>query len=125
MKWTEKLSSKDCEGYVSKRRDNTASKTLSCKTTKMQSFVNKITGILASLQNNQSFYYIADFFVCLFVLHLEKRKRGKLQRVVAPDRTRMISVQDSAGCLRCGACETVNLLLPLLVILLFLPPLVT
>ena len=52
---------KDCsEGYVYARCVNTARKPTqrSCKTTNQQSFVNRITRILTSLENKQTFYFI-------------------------------------------------------------------
>ena len=64
---TEKLSSNDCsEGYVSMQLNGMLTlqeKQYLEKTTNQQSFVKKITSILASLENNQSFYSIADFFL--------------------------------------------------------------
>ena len=45
--------------------------------------------VLASSENNQSFYSIVDFFVCFTTLS-ERNVPGKIQRFVAPDRSEMI-----------------------------------
>ena len=55
--------------------------------------------ILASLENNLSFYSIADFFRSFYNVKRAKSftSRGKIQRFVAPDLGKMISLQDSAA----------------------------
>ena len=45
--------------------------------------------VLASSENNQPFYSIAVFFVCFTTLS-EQNVPGKIQRFVAPDRSKMI-----------------------------------
>ena len=70
-----------------------ARKTISCKTAKFcqQNHMN----ILASLENNQSFYSIADFFVRFTTLSFTST--GKIRRFFAPDQSKMISLHDSAA----------------------------
>ena len=76
--------------------------------------------ILASSENNQSFYSIVDFCRLFYNVKRTKRftSRGKVQRFVAPDRSKMVSLQDSFD-------VPVNLFPPLLHVLLFLPLSVT
>ena len=50
--------------------------------------------VLACLDNNESFYSIADFFVRF--TRLSFTSRGKIQRFIAPDQSNIISLQDSA-----------------------------
>ena len=72
--------------------------------------------ILASSENNQSFYSIVDF--CRLFYNVKWMKRftsgGKVQRFVAPDRSKMVSLQDSDD-------VPVDLFPPPLYVLLFLP----
>ena len=59
---------------------------------KQQSFFNKITCILASLENNQSFYSIADFFVRFTTSSERKVSLQGEKSNVAPDRSKMIAL---------------------------------
>ena len=76
--------------------------------------------ILASFENNQSFYSIVDFCRLFQNVKCTKRftSRGKVQRFEAPDRSKMVSLQDSDD-------VPVNLFPPPLDVLLFLPLSVT
>ena len=76
--------------------------------------------MLASSENNQSFYSIVDFCRLFYNVKWTKRftSRGKVQRFVAPDRSKMVSLQDSDD-------VPVNLFPPPLDVLLFLPLSVT
>ena len=51
--------------------------------------------ILASLENNQSFYLFADFFA--YFTTLSFTSRGKIQRFIATDQSKIISLQDSVA----------------------------
>ena len=74
--------------------------------------------MLTSSENNQSFYSIADFFLSFYNVKWAKRfiSRGNIQRFVAPDRSKMISLQDSDD-------VAVDLFFPPLVAILFPPTL--
>ena len=71
--------------------------------------------VLASSENNKSLYSIADFSVRFTTLSEQNvsLQAGKIQRFVAPDRSKMISLPDSDD-------VPVDLFLPPLVALLFL-----
>ena len=76
--------------------------------------------VLASSENNQSLNFIADFSVRFTTLSERNvsLQEKKIQRFVAPDRSKMISLPDSDD-------VPVDLFLPLLVALLSLLLLVT
>ena len=88
-----KMSSKDCSEVKQVAISTLQEKKISCKTAKFcqQNHMN----ILASLVNNQSFYSIADFFARFTTLNFTSR--GKIQRFIASDQSKMISLQDSAA----------------------------
>ena len=81
--------------------------------------------ILASSENNQSFYSIVDFSRLFYNVKSTKRftSRGNVQRFVAPDRSKMVSLQDCDS--DSDSSRSVNLFPPPLDVLLFLPLSVT
>ena len=66
------------------------------RTGNQHNFGNKITLIIASLENNQPFYSIADFFSSLYDVWWAKSfiSGGKIQRFITYDWSKMISLLD-------------------------------
>ena len=95
------MSSKDCTEVKQVTVSTLQEKKISCKTAKFcqQNHMN----ILASLENNQSFYSIADFFVRFTTLRFTSRV--KIQRFFAPDQSKMISLHDSTTVYEVPPCS--------------------